>query len=120
MRVYYFGCKEEKGHFLWQPNRITTIRPQESGLPWKHIDAALCPQITAQQGVSKIHHKDGWTAMAFWDKSIDGRPGSNSVFFYEDLLDFDQMLSEFKEHFHWVVNRFKFPLVEMEYPSEDD
>ena len=120
MRIYYFGCKEESGHFLWKPNQITTAHYQLSGLPWKYIDTALCPQTTSQQGVAKIHHKDGWTAMAFWDKSIDSRPGSNSVFFYEDLLEYDQMIEAFEEHFPNIYNRFKFQIAEFQPPKEGE
>ena len=120
MRIYYYGCNGESGHFLWQPNQITTKRPQDSGLPWKHIDMDLCPQTTPQQGIAKMHQKEGWTAMAFWDKSIDSRTGSNSVFFYEDLLYFDEMIREFKEHFPEIFNRFKFPITEFQCPSDTE
>ena len=120
MRIYYYGCKEVSGHFLWQPNQITTTRTQDSGLPWKHIDGALCPQVTSQQGVAKMNHKDGWTAMAFWDKSVDSRTGSNSVFFYEDLLEYDQMIEAFEEHFPSIYSRFKFQIIEFQSPEEDE
>ena len=120
MRIYYYGCKEESGHFLWQPNRITTVPFHQEGLiPWINIDMGLCPQTTRKQGVAKIHHKEGWTAIAFWDNSIDTRPGANSVFLYEDLLEYDQMIEAFEEHFPNIYNRFKFQITEFE-PSEED
>ncbi len=117
MRIYYFGCDKESGHFLFIPGMHGTISPKISGLPWGHLGGPLCPQTTPQEGVAKIHQKDGWTALGFWDRSVDSWIGSNSVFFYEDLLDFDQMISAFKEHFPVIFSRFQFPITEL--PSDE-
>ena len=120
MRIYYYGCNKESGHFLFRPDRITTTRLQDSGLPWEHIDGTLCPQTTPQQGVAKIHHKQGWTAIAFWDKSIDSRTGSNSVFLAEGIHGFYHMIEFSKKHFPKIFNRFKFPIIEFHPPSDDE
>jgi hypothetical protein len=118
MRIYYFGCRGEVGHYLHDPKGGRSL--DWRFLPWGKIDGGLCPDGTRDQGITELHQKDGWTALAFWDYSIDKRPGSNSVFFYEDLLEFDQMVREFQEHFPDVVNRFNFPIIEKPNGAKDD
>lgn len=117
MRIFYFGCWDMVGHFLYDHNG-KNLGFSDKDLPWKHIDGTLCPEDTRKDGVVKIHHAKGWTAAAFWDYSIDHRGGSNSVFFFEDLLDFDIMMIEFKKTFPKIYNRFNFDLTEWIIPEE--
>lgn len=117
MRIYYFGCLEQYGHFLID-HECKSVRMFNGDLPWEQIDGALCPDDTQKEGVVKIHHAKGWTAAAFWDNSIDHRPKSNSVFFFEDLLDFDEVIMEFKKTFPKIYNRFDFELIEWVIPEE--
>ena len=119
MRVYYFGCLDMPGHFLID-HKGKHINYFNNDLPWEKFDAALCPEDTRKQGIVKIHHKDGWTAAAFWDYSADHRPNSNSVLFAEDLLGISNVISEFKETFPKIYNRFDFELVEWLIPEERD
>lgn len=111
-RVFYFGCCSESGHYLWRPGPRpylcdgATLR---HGQPWgARIDASLCVRGVQVEGLALIHHKDGWTALAFWDRSVDTRPGSNSVFLADGTHTFDQMVAIAKEHFPTVWQRFKF------------
>jgi hypothetical protein len=47
----------------------------------RRIDGGFCPQIEdAQSGEARIHHVEGWTVLAFWDRSGDSRPSSHSTF----------------------------------------
>lgn len=115
MRVYYFGCWNQVGHYLKDHEGKNIF---DNDLPWERIDGVLCPDDTIKQGVVKIHHKNGWTAAAFWDYSIDSRLGSNSVLFAEDLLDITDVISEFKETFPQIYDRFDFDLVEWLSPEE--
>lgn len=117
MRVYYFGCWERHGHYL-RDHTGKMLSYSNNDLPWDQIDGVLCPNDTQEQGVVKIHHAKGWTAAAFWDYSIDKRPGSNSVLFVEDLLDITTVISEFKETFPHIYKRFDFELVEWLIPEE--
>lgn len=118
MRVYYFGCwDQQKGHYL-KDHTGKDVSYYDNDLPWDQIDGELCPEDTLEQGIVKIHHMNGWTAAAFWDYSIDGRPGSNSVLFAEDLLDISTVISELKEIFPKIYNRFNFKLVEWLIPEE--
>lgn len=118
MRIYYFGCWENYGHYLKDHNEKELSYFDNNDLPWNNIDGDLCPDDTREEGVVKIHHKDGWTAAAFWDYSIDHRPGSNSVLFIEDLLELSKIITEFKENFPKIYKRFSFDLVEWISPEE--
>jgi hypothetical protein len=115
MKAYYFGCesKQNKGHFLyrpWQPGYmcLSASREQREELPWGdgELDSGLAPQIESQpQGLCKLHHKDGWTALAFWDRSADSRGNSNSVIIAEGAHSFLEMLLIFAENFPVVRDR---------------
>jgi hypothetical protein len=128
-KVGYHGCWREAGHHLWAAGmRWATWRrsvhermghpliPQ----PWgDHLDAVLCPGVTyvrehmrtpdeQPEGLGLIHHKDGWTAWAFWDRSVDKRGNSNSVFLAKGEHGFETMKALALEHFPEVMGRFKF------------
>ena len=127
MRVFYFGCVGIAGHYM---HDAALRHVWESGPPWAvgrgEVDAKLaphrpdckmrsyCPCTGDEQGRAAIHHKDGWTALAFWDRTGDARNGSNSVFFAEGTHDFGGMVVIASEKFPTIVRRFKFALTEHE------
>lgn len=45
----------------------------QDDLPWNHPEYQL-------QGRCALHHVQDWSIVAFWDRSGDGRHGSNSAF----------------------------------------
>ena len=113
----YFGCLGHPGHFFYLPWGQGTHHDRIIGLPWAEgeIDGALCPgwkgpYVSGRQieGEAKLHHRDGWTALAFWDRSVDSRPGCNSVFFFHAVFSFEQALAEAKKIFPQIFARFTF------------
>lgn len=103
--VCYFGNAEEgraSGHNLYGPG-MYRIKSSVSNLPWSlgEIDGKLAPKDAAKnkmpQGICRMYGKDGWTVIAFWDRSGDSRANSNSAFFaaYPDAT-FRQMVERFK------------------------
>lgn len=52
-----------------------------------------------QAGIAKIHHKNGWTAIALWDRSVDTRGGCNSTYFAKGDFSFEEMVKMAKERF---------------------
>lgn len=111
--LLYFGCIGESGHYLWSSPYRRTRDIDET--PWgMKIDGKLCPPADPwgrngqPQGRAALHHKDGWTALAFWDRSVDKRPGSNSVFVADECLSFDQIVTVAKERFPGVWKRLAF------------
>jgi hypothetical protein len=117
-RRFYFGCGSEAGHYYWTPGRHGMAKTRwlsaaDHGLPWGRVDGQLTPRGREVQGEALLHHKDGWTALAFWDRSVDTRGGCNSVFFFDSRLSFEQALADAREHFPQVFARFDFEVVDV-------
>lgn len=127
MRVFYFGCITDAGHCLYEAGagHITQAVRFPGNNPWGvNIDTGLCPGVKDRhgftdtvrsvqtEGLAEVHHKDGYTALAFWDRTGDSRPGSNSVFLAEGTHDFAKMIEIAKRHFPTVFLRFKFKIVD--------
>lgn len=117
MEIYYYGCYRDIGHRMLQPRSLVCSQTELEFLhanPWGvEIDGDLCPPGVQWEGQALIHHKDGWTVLAFWDRSIDSRPNSNSNFLAKGIFDFEQMLALAREHFPEVISRFHFQIVEV-------
>lgn len=56
-----------------------------------------------------IHRRDGWTALSFWDRSIDKRGACNSNYFAEGTFTFEEMVALAKERFpdRWACMKFE-------------
>lgn len=130
-RMLYFGPLYESGHFFHYEDGHSTSRDEVDGVPWKahEIDGPLQhgapdPSDRLQrrtrptvEGEAAIHHKDGWTALTFWDYTIDKRGGSSSTYLSEGVFTFPQMVVLARQRFpkRWAMMRFEVKLV-----SEDD
>jgi len=112
--VFYFGFLGS-GHHLYDFHGEDAHR--EVTTPWGYyIDGKLCPQVKDKyepQGIALLHHKDGWTAIGFWDRSGDTRYGSNSNFLVLGEYTFDEMLALAKAQYPGVFKRMKFSVVEV-------
>jgi hypothetical protein len=112
---YYFGCwGREAGHYLRSADGAYGLADRRRVAdivytnPWKtNIDGGLCPG-SRKQGDALLHHKDGWTAVAYWDNSVDERPGSNSVFLSDQNLGFNEMIELAEKYFPEVFARASF------------
>lgn len=92
----------------------------ENVLPWKDIDGVLQPGCREErghwvhhgvpevEGEALLHHKDGWTAISFWDRSVDKRGACNSTYFAEGTFTFDEMVEMAKARFSERWNRMAF------------
>jgi len=113
MKILYFGCYRDKGHYFWsegfsKPRWSDTV----TQIPWGiQVDTGLCPKGPQIQGRAAFHQKDGWTAISFWDRTVDTRPGSHSTFLCENTLDFDAMVALCKETFPTIWERYTFEVV---------
>lgn len=119
MRAVYYGSYRRNGHHPYGENMMALRYdggaefPVE-GVPWGRgvIDGGLCAGHSASpQGVAALHHKDGWTALAFWDRSDDMRPGSHSTYFVEGTHDFETMKKICQERFPKIWARYTFEVV---------
>lgn len=129
VEVYYFGCWDQPGHF-WRSTEYAKNRYIEDTVgPNIHprIDGGFCPGVVHPrmsqfdrktrpevEGETAIHHIDGWTVMAFWDRSVDKRGACNSNFAARGTYDFEQMKDIARARFPTVMNRLKFELVLIE------
>lgn len=109
-KVYYFGCRNgDGGHYLWnyEWNRVD-YKLQREFRPWNigEIDFKLCPRYGAQ-GIVKVHHKDGWSALAFEDFTVDDRPGSNSCFLIDKIVDFKEGIELAQASWPQLFKRFE-------------
>lgn len=115
---YYLGCYRAIGHYLWGEELGAHLWDDDDAMHriFPIIDGGLCPQVDREnqqiEGAAALHHKGGWTALAFWDRSGDHRPGSNSVFIFRGELTFDDAVARAKEKFPDVWGRFQFDVKE--------
>lgn len=112
--VLYFGCAHgvwdrDVGHFFYSEDGRRVGLSSPEALPWKKVDGALAPRVGRSekpQGVAAIHHKDGWTALSFWDRTGDERGNSSSTFFIEGEAPFEVALGIARERFPRLFARF--------------
>ena len=105
MKVYYFGCFDEVGHYLYYPDGRSVYERDATPWSWPAIDGSLAPEGQQVQGLALLHKKDGWTAIAFWDRTFDSRGNSNSAFLAEGDFTFEEMLELAKKYFPAQVKR---------------
>jgi hypothetical protein len=130
--MYYFGCFGPPGHYFFRPSRFGPIHADKLAshtVPWTpaECDGNLQPGTAEMkkgyqgqrpnkqvEGVCRLHSRNGWTAVAFWDRTGDERRNSCSVFIKDGEYDFHDMVSDFRLSFPEVYKRVteKFELVE--------
>jgi hypothetical protein len=101
--MLYFGCKGDKGHCLWtwdgSPARRYEAILKDAGL-YPKVDSGFCPQNNGQrQGEYLLIHINGWTILAWWDRTVDTRPGSHSTFLKHGTWTAEEML-----HWAWELH----------------
>ena len=109
-KMFYFGPIREAGHYSWSSNNRKDYDATKEN-PWRYnIDGRLAPLNDAQtEGEALIHHKDGWTAISFWDRTVDKRQGCSSTYFIHADLTFKEMVVLAKKAFpeRWDAMKFK-------------
>lgn len=111
--VYYFGCVGSAGHFLHTPGPLSVGLGQEI-LPkslWPKVDTSFCPQDGQGQGLIKYTQLDGWSIIAFWDRSGDSRPGSHSTFLINESVTPEDLLEAAKLAYPQIFSRYSFEIV---------
>jgi hypothetical protein len=81
----YFGCHQAAGHYLWQPGMHKIYRIGAESFDW--VDGALCPRGPEVPYVAAFTRLGGWgySAISFWDYTVDKRGKSNSNFLAASL-----------------------------------
>ncbi len=105
----YFGCVERIGHYCYAADlgRATWRGRRE----WvNRLDGLLPPLDTTVQGVATLAYIHGFSILAFWDRSVDNRPGSNSVFLIPGRWSFEETLERARVTFPKIFDRFQFEI----------
>jgi hypothetical protein len=110
--AYYFGCWDGPGHYLRDTHgrmmRESTI-PTDFPCPPNCFDGCfLPPKLPELEGRASLVHLNGWTILAFWDRSVDKRGKCNSAFILRNYHDFDEAKRLAQVCFPQVWKRFTF------------
>lgn len=110
------------GHHLWASSPMRWVPPTALPLALRRLDAvwtAPAPRSFEQvrdrwrerdeevQGVAWLHHVEGWTVVAWWDRSEDDRHGSNAVFLAPGEHAFGEMLDLARKAFPREMERME-------------
>ena len=113
-KMIYFGPWDRPGHYFRSEDGRSSLDRHSN--PWGYnLDGRLQPQGEYQHkdGAAYLHHKDGWTALAFWDTSVDERTASVSVYLLPGTHTFDEMVEQAKARFRSRWNKMKFQVFEV-------
>lgn len=114
---FYFGWVKYGGHGFLQRGESYCSPLYQDRVPWKakELDCKLQPHDEFQtEGITRIHYKNGWTAISFWDRSGDSRWNSNTSFIAEGIFSFNEMIEIAKDGFPNICKRFTFEIREKE------
>lgn len=125
--MIYFGCWGPAGHYFYRPDGHCSSKEVRHKMAaegiYPMIDGGFCPGShqnpdgstrrpergpPQEEGVARLTHHNGWTILAFWDRTGDTRYGSNSNFIRGDLWDFKTMVAKAKETYPRLWERFTF------------
>lgn len=107
--VLYFGFVANFGHDLRSKRRRVDIYKDT---PWgARLDGGLLECVPDNPN-GKWHEfqKDGWSAVAFWDRSGDKRGASNTAFIVHDEMDGKSILELAAVQWPEVFARPGFPI----------
>lgn len=114
--AYYFGCGSGPGHYLHSRHGQTSRKPKVFPIArYETLDGGFLPEsVGAGQVEGDVHlwRTNGWAIIAFWDRSEDRRPGSNSAFVLQcnDDESLEALLERLRKIFPWVFDRQRFRL----------
>ena len=103
----YFGCHKQPGHHLFSEG-MGSLPYGSAARNLTIFDGALPPQDDRAGYVAAVSRLGGWgfTALAFWDYSVDSRGGCNSVVFAPSLtIEPAELLAEAQARFPQVFGR---------------
>lgn len=112
--LFYFGCIRQTGHYLWATDTgregATWIAEQlHCGLNLIGcLDGTFCPPYGVEGYQESI--VPPVRIVAWWDRTVDKRPNSNSVLIGYGFDTADEMLDAAMTQFPSVMNRQPRPL----------
>lgn len=132
--ILFHGCgMREVGHYWWAPGMISSgaFRRRHNDrleddpyryVPWGFsVDGGLAPQgdrlhvegqgAFAQSGrfIGTLE-EEWWSAISWWDNSIDKRPASNATFVIDQRVSAAELLVATEAKFSEVLGRMKYDI----------
>lgn len=114
---FYFGCGPDvNGHYLYEPGGQKLRRYGRAGPDYQRMtfDGMLAPQPESNNLYkASLTRLGGWnmSALAWWDRSADTRPASNSIIFAPSLtIEPSDILDQAYGKFPWVFKRLPQPI----------
>lgn len=132
VEAYYFGCWKDTGHYWHDRSGRSILHRFDERFPESlrkgHIDGNFCPGAPVElygrhsrpevEGEASLHYIEGWTVLAWWDRSVDHRSASNSALVVKGTYDFTAILEIAKAQYPHVMKRQRQPLVLVEPPKD--
>lgn len=118
---YFWGVwpGDPSGHALHNING-KRIFEDEFLFPWSEdvLDNEFLPEVIGGQpqpeGIATLIQEEGWTVLAFWDRSGDDRFGSRTLFVLEGTHHFLNALLISRTLFPKVFDRIEFQITPWE------
>ncbi len=106
--IHYFGCLKRGQTRLYSKREQLEYHQT----PWDYeLDETLVQEGDGLIGPgAHVRHKDGWTAVVFWDNSLDKRPFALSVFLVAKYWAKERVLAEAALQWPEVFGRVGFAL----------
>jgi len=109
--VFYFGCIDRSGHYLWHPTQ-GEVRRMDRVQPWgNQIDGGVAGGSKDRETLGVVHSAKlkGWTLVTWADRSVDSRHGSHSTFIVEADISPERLIELAREQWPKVFSRPGFP-----------
>lgn len=131
-KVYYYGCIGASGHYFFGPgpSHAYARREVERRLMELFGTLYLAPGPRERdrynfvrdehqtEGHAALVYAGGWTALSFWDRSVDRRHGCVSTFLAEGTYDAPAMLKTCGDAFPRIWSRYSFEVRVVELPKK--
>lgn len=122
-RAFYFGCwGDQAGHHYREPGGRMSAQAWDV-VPFGTTVDGWLPRskrygvpldMEQPQGVVHRMVRNGWTAIGWWDRSVDSRGNSHSTFVFEGVLTTDDALARARDLFPEVFDRLTYDVVPAE------
>lgn len=117
--IWFFGAVGQAGHHLWVPGEAPHFQPKSfpayqkigNGLEWERLDASalLLPADVPGDVAITWLPAHGVTVLAWWDRHVDSRPGSNAQVIRVGRWFIGEMLAAYRENFPTLVGLGIYP-----------
>ena len=106
LECFYFGTwpRSGGGHY-WFNQHGQTRYELRLRTPFDSPDGTYQPNNGEKQGPAALRHKDGWTILAWWDRTEDSRGGCCSALAWPEEVGFEFMVSLLETRYPKIAAR---------------